>query len=62
VAARGPLWFDFVKRAQKPMFHTLLIVGAVGVAGLICFVGLFFRFMRGWNGDLGSPKSFRPRR
>jgi hypothetical protein len=24
------------------MFHTLLIVGAVGVAGLICFVGLFF--------------------
>jgi hypothetical protein len=44
------------------MFHTLLIVGALGIAGLICFFALFFRFMRGWSGDLGSPKSFRQRR
>jgi hypothetical protein len=36
------------------MFHTILIFGAVATAGAICFFALFYRFMRGWNGDLGS--------
>ena len=36
------------------MLNAILIFGGIGTAGLICFFALFFRFMRGWNGNLGS--------
>jgi hypothetical protein len=36
------------------MLNAILIFGAVGAVGVICFFALFYRFMRGWNGRLGG--------
>jgi hypothetical protein len=41
------------------MLHTILIFGAISIAGVICFFALLFRFMRGWNGHLGSQGALR---
>jgi hypothetical protein len=57
-SARGGL-APTIPGAQGPisvmtMLHAILIFGAVGIAGAICFFALFYRFMRGWNGRLGG--------
>jgi hypothetical protein len=33
-----------------PMLNNILIIGAIGTAGVICFFSLFFHYMRDWNG------------
>jgi hypothetical protein len=32
------------------MIATLLVAATVGIAIVICFFDLFYRFMDGWNG------------
>jgi hypothetical protein len=47
LGAQGPI-------GVMTMLHAILILGAVGTAGAICFFALFYRFMRGWNRRLGT--------
>jgi hypothetical protein len=39
----------------------ILIAGAVVTAGVICFLGLFFYFMRSWN-ELRTGAAYRGKR
>jgi hypothetical protein len=36
------------------MLDTILIGSGIATATTLIFIGLFIRFGRGWNGDLGT--------